>query len=114
MIISDRTNIAAGGLNANIFAGNYIEFMPDDGILQFGFTSDEAAATADNIRLDVLCGTEQIGRQYVPPATAAQPVYPDHFRLSCPAPAGERIVASVRNAAAAAKNLFWEVILDLV
>jgi len=114
VVISDRVNLAAGAVNQNIFAGNYIEFVPDDCILQFGFTSDEAAATADNIKLDVLCGTEQIARQYVPRASGAQPVFPDDFHLSCPAPAGERIVGSVRNAAAGAKNLFWVLMLDLV
>ena len=113
MLISGRTNVLAGGNNPNIFAGTYIEFMPDDGILQFGMTSDEAAVSFDNISVDILCGTMIIANNYNPPATAANPVYPDHYVLSCPAPAGERIIGKVRNAAGVAKNLFWTVMFDV-
>lgn len=114
MVISGRTNIGAGGSNANIFSGSYIEFMPDDGILQFGFTTDLTAATSDDISLDVLCGTELIASQFNPPASGANPVYPDNFQLSCPAPAGVRIIGKTSNKNAAAKNLFWQVIYDQV
>lgn len=114
MIISGRTNIGASSTVANIFSGSYIEFMPDDGILQFGYTSDLTAATSDDMAIDTLCGTELISSAYNPPATAANPVYPDHFLLSCPAPAGQRIIGKASNKNAAAKNLFWAVMLDLV
>lgn len=114
MLISNRVNLAAGGQNDNIFAGSYIEFMPNDGILQFGLTSDLAAANSDDMVLDVLCGTDLIASSFNPPASAAPPIYPDHFLLSCPAPAGVRIIAKARNKNAAAKNLWWVVMLDLV
>jgi len=112
MVISGRTNIAAGGLNANFFSGTYIEFMPGDGVLQFGFTTDLTAPTFDDIKLDVLCGTELIASSFNPPATAANPIYPDAFTLSCGAPAGVRIIGKATNANAAAKNLFWSVMFD--
>ena len=113
MLISGRDNLAAGGVNNNIFAGTYIEFMPSDGILQFGMTTDEAAATFDTQQIDILCGTMIIANNYNPPATGANPVYPDHYVLSCPAPAGERIIGKHRNTAAGAKNLFWTVMFDM-
>ena len=114
MLISNRTNIGAGGQNDNLFAGSYIEFMPNDGILQFGFTSSEAFATADNISVDVLCGTDLIASGFNPRATTSQPIYPDGFLLSCPAPAGERIIAKARNKAIAAKDVYWTVMFDRV
>jgi hypothetical protein len=114
MLISNRANIAAGGINTNIFLGSYIEFMPDDGVLQFGFTTDAGTATPEDVKADILCGTELIASSYVPPSFAAitPPIYPDHFHLSCGAPAGVRIIGKVTNANAAARNLMWSVMFD--
>jgi len=115
VIISNRTNLAAGGSNDNIFAGSYIEFMPNDGILQFGFTDDQPVATSDNVQLDVLCGTELIASSFNPRGPGGgPPVYPDDFILSCPAPAGERIIGKARNKDASARNIWWSIMLDLV
>ena len=117
MQISGRTPLAIGGSNDNIFAGTYIEFMPDDGILQFGFTSDCGAAAFDEFKLDVLCGTELIASAFNPRSTGAAgtaitPVYPDDFTLSCGAPAGVRIIGKIKSSSAAARNLFWVVMFD--
>ena len=112
MMISGRTPITAGATNSNILQGQYIEFLPHDCILQFGLTSDEAAITADNILVDVLIGTEIVARQYVPRASAVQPVFPDDFHLSHAAPAGDRLIIGVQNKAGATKNLFWVIIMD--
>jgi len=114
MLISGRVSQATGTQTDNIFAGTYIEFMPADGILQFGMTTDQPLATADNAKVDILCGTELIASSYSPRTTgaASMPVYPDDFRLSCGAPAGVRIIGKHRNLGGATQVLFWEVMFD--
>lgn len=114
MQISGRTSIGAGGLNTNIFLGSYIEFMPDDGVLQFGLTTDAGVTTPEDVKVDILCGTELIASSFVPPSFAAitSPIYPDHFTLSCGAPAGVRIIGKVSNANAGARNIMWSVMFD--
>lgn len=117
MLMSGRVALAAGASNNNIFAGTYFEILPEDGILQFGFTTgDLAAITVADIELDVLCGQNAIAQNFNPRAlgTAPQmPTFPDDFLLSCPALAGDRIIGKVRNLDAAnAAALYWSVMFD--
>jgi len=117
MIISGNTALAAGASNNNIFAGTYIEIMPADGVLQFGFTTgDLAGITLADIEVDVMCGMELIANNYNPRALGAtpqMPIFPDDFLLSCPALEGTRIIGKVRNLDAAnAAVLHWSVVFD--
>lgn len=116
-LISGRTALASSGVNNNFFSGSYIEILPTDAHLQFGFTSgDLAAITVADIEIDVLCGTDQIAKQFNPRALGVAPqapIYPDDFLLSCEAIAGDRIIGTVRNLDAAnAAALYWAVIVE--
>lgn len=116
MIISGVSSLAAGGFNPNVLAGQYIEILPHDGILQFGLTSDEPAATIGNTVVDILLTTDIIARQVVPTskvgAPQLQPIYPDDYHLSHPALSGERIFMSHQNKGAATQRLFWSIMFD--
>ncbi len=113
MYISGRTNVAAGARNDNVLAGQYIEFPPRHGFIQYGLTSDLTAVTADDFSVDVVSGTDIIARALAPRASAAQPVYPDDFHLSDAVAAGDRQIIGVSNKNAGAKNLFWSLIYDI-
>lgn len=113
-IFSGRTNLGAGTLNSNIIAGTPFEIAHGDGVLSFGFTSDEAAATADNILIDLFIGHELIASGFVPRASAAQPINPDDIVLRHPVLAGDRTIIKARNGAAGAKNVWWVVVYDMV
>ena len=113
MQISGRTNVAANGNNPNVLVGQFIEFPPRDGFIQYGLTSDLTSATADDFSVDVLSGTDIIARALAPRASGNQPVYPDDFHLSDAVAAGDRQIIGVTSKNAAAKNLFWNLIYDI-
>ncbi len=111
MLIGDTLTLAAGAFNQNVVAGKYIEFVPRDGIVQFGLTSDSAAAIGD-LRVDVLSGTDIIAQQVIPRPSASTPVFPDDFHLSDAVAAGDRIIISVRNGGGVSHTLYWAIMYD--
>lgn len=119
MLISGITQVAAASANNNIFQGTYIEVLPADGVLEFGFTSgDVAGITAEDVELDILCGMELIANNFQPLALGVSfraPAYPGDFQLSCPAVEGDRIIGKVRNLdAAAILRLHWAVMFHIL
>lgn len=113
MQISSVVSLAIGASNENILTGTIFEILPGDGVLQFGFTSDAAPATSNDILLDVYCGLEVIAVSMSPSTAAVPPIFPDHFTLNCPAMAGDRIIVKARNGGAGARKLWYSVVLDL-
>ena len=119
MLINGRTALAAGASNNNFFAGTFIEFLPGDGVLQFGFTSgDLAAITTADIEVDIFVGNDVCTLNFNPKPTgtgALPPVFPDDFFLSCAAVGGDRLIGKVRNLDGAnAAALYWTVMLDVL
>jgi hypothetical protein len=119
MIMSGRTALALSSSNNNFFAGSPLEFIPADGVAQFGFTTgDLAAITIADVEVDVICGGEAIALNFNPLAlgtTPRTPTYPDDFQLTGVCMQGDRLIGKVRNLdAAAAAALYWAVIFDPV
>jgi len=119
VLINGRTALAAGASNNNFFAGTFIEFLPGDGVLQFGFTTgDLAAITVADIEVDIFVGNDVCALNFNPKAlgiTPQTPVFPDDFQLSCAAVGGDRLIGKVRNLDAAnAAALYWTVMLDVL
>lgn len=114
MRIANVQNVAANSRVDNVLAGQFIEFPPRHGFMQYGLTSDLTAATAGDFSVDVLSGTDQVARGLAPRASGAQPVYPDDFHLTDAVAAGDRQIIGVSSKNAAAKNLFWDLIYDVM
>jgi|SRR6267378_8561280 len=121
MLISNRTALAAGASNNNFFAGTFIEFLPGDGVLQFGFVSgDLDGITGGDIEVDIFVGNDVCALNFLPrtTGTAVQnraPIFPDDFQLSCAAVGGDRLIGKVRNLDAVnAAALYWAVMLDVL
>lgn len=121
MLINGRTPLVAGASNNNFFAGTFIEFLPGDGVLQFGFTQgDLDAVTAADIEVDIFVGNDVCALNFNPKPTGTAgilrtPIFPDDFLLSCAAVGGDRLIGKVRNLDAAnAAALYWTVMLDVL
>lgn len=112
MQIGSVTSLAAGAANDSVLEGTIFEILPSDGVLQFGFTSDAAAATSTDILIDVIIGLEVVAIGFSPSTAAVPPIFPDHITLQHPGMAGERIILKIRNAGAGARKVWWTVIFD--
>src|SRR5258707_13917824 len=97
MLIGNRTNVGAGARVENMLAGQYIEFPPRHGYIQYGLTSDLTAVTADDFSVDVVSVTDIIARALAPPPSGPQPVHPDDFHLSAAVAAVDRPIICISN-----------------
>ncbi|MCS6946953.1 MAG: hypothetical protein NZM12_04995 [Steroidobacteraceae bacterium] len=99
-------SVPANSVNDNLLAGNQYEFLPYDASIEFGLVGDTNAA---DLRVDVYSGQDVLLENGTISAANRVPVYPDDFLLTDVAAAGERIKVRVRNTAAAARTVFFQV-----
>jgi len=103
--IVGSVSIPASGVNDNVLAGSQWEYMPFDGVLEFGLNGD---ANGADLRVDVFSGADILLENAPMSAQNRMPVYPDDYPLNDVATAGERIKIRVRNTnGAAARTLFF-------
>ncbi len=98
--IQNVTNVAAGGISANVLAGSAYEFAP-----YHCRVGDAAGAPRCTVQVgsDVLLEESPVSRQ------ARIPIWPDDYSLSDVAAKGDRIKIAYRNTGAGAVDLFWAV-----
>lgn len=104
-VIVRSADIAAGVVNANIWAGSVFEYARSNGLLSIGLISPETAAAgpAAGLLATINVGSDVVAEEFpVPtldPAVVGRnsPVIPDDFWFQDAAAAGDRIVTSIRN-----------------
>jgi len=104
-VIVRSADIAAGAVNANIWAGSVFEYARSNGLLSIGLIQPETAAAGPvagllatiNVGADVVC--EEFAVPTNDPAISGRntPVIPDDFFFQDAAAQGDRIVTSIRN-----------------
>jgi hypothetical protein len=109
-VIVRSADIAAGAVNANIWAGSVFEYARSNGLLSIGLVSPETAAAGPvagllatiNVGADVVA--EEFAVPTLDPAVMGinAPIIPDHFWFQDAAAQGDRIVTSIRNPTAGA------------
>lgn len=104
-LIQDSVSVAAASVNDNVLQGSQFEFMPYNGVIEFGLVGD---ANASDLVVDVYTGQDVLTENMQPSAQNRTPIYPEDFTLTDVAAAGERIKVRVRNTnGAAARTLFY-------
>ena len=104
-VIVRSADIAAAGINANVWAGSVFEYARSNGLLSIGLVSPETAAAgpAAGLLATINVGSDVVAEEFpvmtLDPAITGfnAPVIPDHFWFQDAAAAGDRIVTSIRN-----------------
>lgn len=102
--IQGSVSIAASSVNDNVLSGSQFEFMPYNGMLEFGLAGD---ANGGDLRVDVYSGQDVLMENAPMSVQARIPIYPDDFSLTDVAAAGERIKVRVRNTSAAGARVIY-------
>ncbi len=100
-VITDRRSVAANASVANVLSGSQYEFLPFDGVVEFGLV-----ASAVGMNATVTSGTDILQQDQEISAANRLPIYPDDFVLTDVAAAGERLVVGLRNTTGAAITTF--------
>jgi hypothetical protein len=109
-VIVRTADVAAAGVNANIWAGSVFEYARSNGLLSIGLIQPEAvvAGPMAGLLATINVGADVVAEEFVipsvDPAIAGMnaPMIPDHFWFQDAAAQGDRIVTSVRNPTAGA------------
>lgn len=109
-VIVRSEDIAAGAVNANIWAGSVFEYARSNGLLSIGVISPETAAAgpAAGLLATINVGADVVAEEFplmtVDPTVTGRnaPVIPDDFWFQDAAAQGDRIVTSIRNPTAGA------------
>ena len=111
-LIQRITSIPLSSVNDNLLAGSQWEYMPFNARVAFGLNGD---ANGADMRLDVYTGSDVILEDAPLNVLARLPVAPDDFLLRDIVRAGERVKVRARNtSAAAARSVFWAILIDPV
>lgn len=102
-VIVRSADIAAGAVNANIWAGSVFEYARSNGLLSIGLIQPETSAAGPvagllatiNVGADVVC--EEFAIPSKNPIEGNAPIIPDDFYFQDAAAQGDRIVTSIRN-----------------
>lgn len=104
-VIVRSADVAAGAVNANIWAGSVFEYARSNGLLSIGLIQPEAAAAGPmagllatiNVGADVVA--EEFPVPTIDPAIQGRngPIIPDDFWFQDAAAQGDRIVTAIRN-----------------
>lgn len=97
-LIQGSASIAASSVNDNVLTGSQFEYMPFNGLVEFGLAGD---ANGADLRIDVFSGQDILAEQLQPSIQNRIPIYPDDYILQDVAAAGERLKVRVRNTSAA-------------
>lgn len=109
-VIVRSADVAAGAINANIWAGSVFEYARTNGLLSIGLVQPETAAAgpAAGLLVTINVGADVVAEEFplvtVDPAISGRngPVIPDDFWFQDAAAQGDRIVTSIRNPTAGA------------
>lgn len=105
MPIIQKTKVFTANENvANLLAGEFFEFLPYNALIEIGL-----AVSAAQVNIDLITGSDVIGKDIKPLVKATAPVYPDDFPYQDIAAAGERIIIAARETAAATPTLLYTV-----
>lgn len=104
-VIVRSADVAAGAINANIWAGSVFEYARSNGLLSIGLVQPETAAAGPvaGLLATINVGADVVAEEFpVPtfdPAITGMnaPLIPDHFWFQDAAAQGDRIVTSIRN-----------------
>lgn len=104
-VIVRSADIAAAGVNANIWAGSVFEYARSNGLLSIGIVQPEAAAAgpAAGLLATINVGADVVAEEFplasADPAILGRnaPMIPDDFYFQDAAAQGDRIVTSIRN-----------------
>lgn len=110
-----KTTIAAGSANNNIWSGQAFEFIPALSAAAFGFIAGGTGIAVGDVEIDVICGGEAIGLNFLCNIGGTIPKYPDDVTLEGFCAPGDRLIGKIRNADAAnAADVYWLVKIDPV
>lgn len=109
-VIVRSADIAAGAVNANIWAGSVFEYARSNGLLSVGVIQPETAAAgpASGLLATINVGADVVAEEFPLPTLDPvivgrnAPVIPDDFWFQDAAAQGDRIVTSIRNPTAGA------------
>lgn len=109
-VIVRSADVAAGVVNANIWAGSVFEYARSNGLLSIGVIQPEtvAAGPAGGLLATINVGADVVAEEFpiptVDPTVSGRnaPIIPDDFWFQDAAAQGDRIVTSVRNPTAGA------------
>jgi len=103
-VLNGQASIAAGALNANVFAGSIWEFPERNYYGRLAMTGDAAFA----LRATVQCGKETHLEESQFSGANRPPILPDDVLIAkFPIPRGRRLILKVRNTGAGANTVFW-------
>lgn len=108
-LIQGSISVPGSSVIDNVLTGSQWEFLPFNAQVLFGLNGD---ANAVDLRLDVYSGTDVLLESGMISSQNRIPVYPDDFNLNDVAAAGERLKVRVRNLNAAARTLFYSVLIN--
>lgn len=103
-IMSDSQSVAANTTVANVLAGKPFEFVPSASLVRAYMTS-----SATGINATLLIGGVSVVQDQLISAANRFPVVPDDLFVESPAPAGSRLVLSVRNTTGGALTVISKV-----
>jgi hypothetical protein len=104
-VIVRSADVAAGAVNANVWAGSVFEYARSNGLLSLGIIMPETAAAgpAAGLLATINVGADVVAEEFplptVDPAIVGRnaPIIPDDFWFQDAAAQGDRIVTSIRN-----------------
>ncbi len=103
-VLNGQQSIAAGALNANVFAGSIWEFPERNYYGRLALTGDAGFF----LRAKVQCGQATHLEESQFSGAARAPILPDDVILAkFPIPRGRRLILAVRNTDVAAHTVFW-------
>lgn len=91
-MIMVEESIAAGAVNANLYAGSAFEFARQRGIISIGVVQ-----SATGMFCTLQAGGDVIAEEFSLPILTRYPIIPDEMYFTDVVEAGDRIVARVRN-----------------
>lgn len=109
-VIVRSADIAAGAVNANIWAGSVFEYARSNGLLSIGVVQPETAAAGPvgGLLATINVGSDVVAEEFAVPTMDPTvtgrnvPLIPDDFYFQDAAAQGDRIVTSIRNPTAGA------------
>lgn len=109
-VIVRSADVAAGAVNANVWAGSVFEYARSNGLLSIGIIQPEAvvAGPMGGLLATINVGADVVAEEFplpsVDPTVAGRnaPIIPDDFWFQDAAAQGDRIVTSIRNPTAGA------------
>lgn len=104
--IQGVTNVAAGGVSANVIAGSIYEYAPFNALATYALVGNAAGEP----RVTVTHGPRTIMEESPVSRQNRFPVLPDDIAIrNAVVRRGERIVVKYRNTGAGAVDLFWNI-----